>query len=78
MRVVAHLQAMEGDEVDLHAEAWATTRIPGPLRGASGKLPGAHAPHVFTTSIRISDISSIAKRTPSRPKPDSFTPPYGM
>ena len=42
MRVVAHLQAMEGDEVDLHAEAWATPRMPGPLRGASGKLPAAH------------------------------------
>ena len=39
LRVVAHLQAIEGDEVDLNAEAWATTRRPDPLRGASGKLP---------------------------------------
>ena len=40
MGVVAHLQAIAGDEVDLDAEAWATTPMPTPLRGASGKLPG--------------------------------------
>ena len=39
MRVFAHLQAIGGDEVDPNAEAWATTRMPGPLRGAFGKLP---------------------------------------
>ncbi len=35
----AHLQAIEGDEVDLDAEAWATPRMPAPLRGAFGKWP---------------------------------------
>ena len=39
MRGVAHLQAIEGDEVDLDAEAWATPRMPAPLRGAFGKPP---------------------------------------
>ena len=33
---------------------------------------------VRTSSSRISVMSSIAKRTPSRPRPLSFTPPYGM
>src|SRR5580658_8022323 len=32
----------------------------------------------FKTSKRGSVISSIAYRSPSRPSPDSFTPPYGM
>ena len=31
MRVVVHLQAIGGDEVDPNAEAWTTTRMPGPL-----------------------------------------------
>lgn len=30
------------------------------------------------TRFRISLMSSIAKRTPSRPSPESLTPPYGM
>ena len=30
------------------------------------------------TMIRISVMSSIAQRSPSRPRPESFTPPYGM
>ena len=37
MRGCAHLQAIEGDEVDLDAEAWAHPRMPDPLRGAFGK-----------------------------------------
>ena len=41
MGVRAHLQAIEGDEVDLDAEAWARPRMPGPLRGVFGKLPYA-------------------------------------
>ena len=41
MRGRAHLQAIEGDEVDLDAEAWARPRMPGPLRGVFGKLPYA-------------------------------------
>jgi len=36
MRGFAHLQAMECDEVALHAEAWANPRIPDRLRGALG------------------------------------------
>jgi len=31
-----------------------------------------------TTSRRSSVMSSMAQRSPSRPKPESFTPPYGM
>ena len=42
MGVVAHLQAIEGDEVDLDAEAWATTPIPGPLRGDLGRTRSTH------------------------------------
>ena len=41
MGVRAHLQAIEGDEVDLDAEAWARTPMPAPLRGAFGKLQRA-------------------------------------
>ena len=33
---------------------------------------------VRITKLRISDISSIANRMPSRPSPESLTPPYGM
>lgn len=32
----------------------------------------------FMTSNLGSVISSIAYRKPSRPRPESFTPPYGM
>ncbi|MBX7084733.1 MAG: hypothetical protein K1X88_36350, partial [Nannocystaceae bacterium] len=39
MRGRGHLQAIEGDEVDLDAEAWPRPRMPTPLRGAFGKLP---------------------------------------
>jgi hypothetical protein len=39
--------------------------------------PPSHAPRVQTTRLG-SVITSIAKRSPSRPVPDSFTPPYGI
>jgi hypothetical protein len=34
--------------------------------------------HFRNTISLISVISSMAKRMPSRPKPESFRPPYGM
>ena len=43
MRGCGHLQAIEGDGVDLDAEAWPQPRMPAPQRGASGKLPGGRA-----------------------------------
>jgi hypothetical protein len=43
---------------------------PAPPRPAHGKVP--------VTNNRISVISSIALRIPSRPSPDSLTPPNGM
>ena len=54
---------------------------PGPLRGAE-TISGGSRPEpppqpggVRITRLRISVMSSIAKRTPSRPRPESFTPP---
>jgi hypothetical protein len=46
---------------------------PSPLRSWQGTSPSAS--QSLTTNSRISVMSSIAKRTPSRPRPESLTPP---
>jgi hypothetical protein len=46
------------------------------VEGVAPKI-GASRNSPQITSIRNSVISSIAYRTPSRPVPDCFTPPYG-
>ena len=60
MGAVAHLQAIEGDGVDLDAEAWATAPMPDPLRGASGKLPCAHYSAVGAGASSICQRSNTA------------------
>ncbi len=59
MRVRAHLQAIEGDEVDLNAEAWARTRIPARLRGGLGCLRRAIPnPPSHTRATRTSALAT--------------------
>ena len=53
-------------------------------RGTARRWAGLRPPRGQTvgwlrsTMIRISVMSSIAQRRPSRPRPESLTPPYGM
>ena len=67
MRAFAHLQAIEGDEVDLDAEAWAKARMPDPLRGAFGKLPCAVPRPPASTPANRSRRTRVS--APLRPQP---------
>ena len=57
-------------EVHVVSLAYATTRSPAPSRAAGRPQPGW-----ARTMMRISVMSSIAQRRPSRPSPESLTPP---
>lgn len=46
-------------------------------RQVRGREPGPYWGWA-STMMRISVMSSMAQRRPSRPRPESFTPPYGM
>jgi hypothetical protein len=50
--------------------------MPCRIKAAAADSAQGYAPAM--ASARELQPTSIAKRTPSRPKPLSFTPPYGM
>jgi hypothetical protein len=63
-----------------------TTAVRGRQGASAGDLhgrrtliahPSRHGSHGPIKSTRVSLSSSAAKRTPSRPDPESFVPPYG-
>ena len=55
-----------------------STRMREAKRHGSPTLGGSGHWGQASTMMRSSVMSSIAQRRPSRPSPESFTPPYGM
>ena len=62
---------------------WTREFVAGHARESGHSVPWIHpwirksANQFLMKRVRGSVISSIAYRTPSRPKPEAFTPPYG-
>jgi hypothetical protein len=63
-------------EDDFHALVF--ERTDEKIGGFHGSLPLGAGGGVRRTSRRGSLMSSMAQRTPSRPRPEFLTPPYGM